>query len=164
VFAPYAVTARRCRRDWDGAIQYRRHRASRPQREGGVGARERPLFCIVIFQRPINHTEERSAMSSSAEPVHLNNHHRDTLLQIFQHPTSHNIQWQAVVSLLEAVGTVEPRHDGKFLMRIGGDTEVIERPKDKDIEIELVLDLRRMLTAAGYDAVVAQMEAKGKEV
>ena len=37
-------------------------------------------------------------MSSSAEPVHLNNHHRDTLLQIFQHPTSHNIQWQAVVS------------------------------------------------------------------
>jgi hypothetical protein len=53
-------------------------------------------------------------MSSNSEPAHLNKHHRDTLLQIFQHPTGHNIQWQAVVSLLEAVGTVEPRHDGNY--------------------------------------------------
>jgi hypothetical protein len=103
-------------------------------------------------------------MSSSAEPVHLNNHHRDTLLQIFQHPTSHNIQWQAVVSLLEAVGTVESRRDGKFLIRLGSESEVIARPKDKNVEIDSVLDLRRMLGTAGYDAVVAQMEAKGKEV
>jgi hypothetical protein len=103
-------------------------------------------------------------MSSSSEPVHLNNHHRDTLLQIFQHPTSHNIDWQAVLSLLEAVGTVEPRHDGKYLVRLGGKTEVFARPKRKDVEIESVHDLRRILTAAGYDAAVAQMQAKGKEV
>ncbi len=103
-------------------------------------------------------------MSSSSEPVHLNNHHCDTLLQIFQHPTSHNIDWQAVVSLLEAVGTVEPRHDGNYLIRVGGETEVFARPKHKDIEIESVHELRRMLTAAGYDATVAHMEAKGKEV
>ena len=103
-------------------------------------------------------------MSSSSEPVHLNNHHRDTLLQIFQHPTSHNIDWQAVVSLLEAVGTVETRHDGKYLIRVGSESQVFTRPKHKDIEIESVQDLRRMLTAAGYDAAVAEMEAKGKEV
>ena len=102
-------------------------------------------------------------MSSNSEPVHLNNHHRDTLLQIFQHPTGHNIQWQAVVSLLEAVGTVELRHDGKYLIRVAGESEVISRPKGKDIEIESVHDLRRMLSAAGYGATVAQMEAKGKE-
>ena len=103
-------------------------------------------------------------MPSSSEPVQLNNHHLDTLLQIFQHPTSHNIDWQAVVSLLEAVGTVEPRHDGKYLIRIGAATEVFTRPKDKDIEIELVQHLRRMLSGAGYDTLVAHMEAKGKEV
>jgi len=61
--------------------------------------------------------------------MQLNNHHCDTLLQIFQHPTSHNIDWQAVVSLLEAVGTVEPRHDGNYLIRVGGETEVFARPK-----------------------------------
>jgi hypothetical protein len=97
-------------------------------------------------------------MSSISEPVHLNNHHRDTLLQIFQHPTGHNI----VVSLLEAVGTVEPRHDGKYLIRVGGEREVITRPPGKDIEIESLQDLRRMLSAAGYGATVAETEAKGK--
>jgi len=103
-------------------------------------------------------------MSSSSEPVHLNNHHRDTLLQIFQHPTSHNIDWQAVVSLLEAVGTVEPRHDGKYRITVGGETKVFTPPRHKDIEIDSIHDLRRMLSGAGYDALVAQMEAKGKEV
>ena len=96
--------------------------------------------------------------------MHLNNRHRDTLLQIFQHPTSHNIDWQAALSLLEAVGSVEARHDGKYLISVGGEAEVFMRPKQKDIEIQTVHDLRRMLTAAGYDSAVAQMEAKGKEV
>jgi hypothetical protein len=103
-------------------------------------------------------------MASSSEPVHLNNHHRDTLMQIFQHPISHNVQWDAALSLLEAVGTVETRHDGKYVVTVGGETEVFTRPKHKDIEIESVHDLRRMLTAAGYDRAVIQMEAKGKEV
>src|SRR5712671_787733 len=75
----------------------------------------------------------RSPMSSNSEPVHLNNRHRDTLLQIFQHPTGHNIQWEAVVSLLEAVGTVDTRHDGKYLISVGGESEVITRPRSKDI-------------------------------
>ena len=51
-------------------------------------------------------------MSSTSEPVHLNNHHRNTLRQIFQHPVSHNIEWHAVVSLLEAIGSVAEHHDG----------------------------------------------------
>ena len=48
-------------------------------------------------------------MSSTPEPPHLNNpHHRQTRLQTFQHPVSHNIEWHAVLSLLEAVGSVAP--------------------------------------------------------
>jgi hypothetical protein len=103
-------------------------------------------------------------MSSSSEPHHLNNHHRDTLLQLFQHPTSHNVDWQAVLSLLEVVGTVEPRHDGKYAVTVGAETEIFTRPKQKDIDVQQVVDLRRMLTNAGYGELVEQLESKGKEI
>ena len=97
-------------------------------------------------------------------PGHLNNRHRDTLLQIFQHPTSHNIEWPAVLSLLEAVGSVEQRHDGKYRVTLGTESEVLTPPKHKDIDVQQVVDLRRMFTSAGYEAVVKELEAKGKEV
>jgi|SRR5271166_908328 len=103
-------------------------------------------------------------MPSTSGPIHLSGHHRDTLLQVFEHPTSHNIEWHAVMSLLEAVGSVEQHHDGKFLVHVGPETEVFTRPKGKDVEVQQVVDLRRMLTDAGYDAVVKELEDKGKEV
>ena len=94
---------------------------------------------------------------------HLSSHHRDTLLQIFQHPTSHNVEWHDVLSLLEATGTVEREHDGKYYVRLGDDVEVITKPKHKDIEVQGIIDLRRIFIAAGYSEVVKDMEAKGKE-
>ena len=86
---------------------------------------------------------------TSPEPEHLDNRHRDTLRQIFEHPTSHNIEWRAVTSLLEAVGTVTVRHDGKVGVRLGGELEFLEPPRGKDIDDQMVVDLRRMLTKAG---------------
>lgn len=53
-------------------------------------------------------------MSSTSEPAHLSNHHRNTLRQLFQHPVSHNVDWRAVVSLLEAVGSIVEQHAGKL--------------------------------------------------
>ena len=91
-------------------------------------------------------------MTSGQETEHLDNRHRDTLHQILQHPTSHNIEWHAVVSLLEAVGTVTTRHDGKLEVKIGSEQEFLDPPKGKDIDAQLVVDLRRMLTNAGYKA------------
>jgi hypothetical protein len=102
-------------------------------------------------------------MSSPAEPKHIAGHHRDTLLQIFQHPTSHNVEWHDVISLLETIGSIEQRHDDMFVFRIGEEREVLRRPKEKDMDTQQLVDLRRMLTSAGYDAVVADFEAKGKE-
>jgi hypothetical protein len=90
-------------------------------------------------------------MTSQPGPEHLNNHHRDTLRQIFLHPVSHNIEWHAVVSLLEAVGTVTVRHDGKVVVTVGSEREFLEPPAGKDIDAQMVADLRRMLTSAGYD-------------
>jgi hypothetical protein len=84
------------------------------------------------------------------DPVHLSPAHRDALASIFRHPTSHNIEWHDVLSLLEAVGSVNERHDGKYTVTVGTVTEVIERPRHKDIDTEQVADLRRMLTQAGY--------------
>ena len=88
---------------------------------------------------------------TSPTPEHLDGRHRDTLRQIFQHPTSHNIEWHAVTSLLEAIGTVTVRHDGKLAVKLGDELEFLEPPVGKDIDDQLVIDLRRMLTSAGYN-------------
>ena len=98
-----------------------------------------------------------------AEGSELDGHHRATVEKIFNHPVNHNIQWHDVLSLLEATGTVEQKHDGKYQVQLGDGIEVITKPKHKDIDAQQVVDLRRIFTAAGYDAVVKDMEAKGKE-
>jgi hypothetical protein len=79
----------------------------------------------------------------------LNNHHRDTLRKIFAHPASGNVEWRQVLSLLEAVGTVEEEHNGKFKVTLGAETEILARPRGKDVDRQMVVDLRRMLTEAG---------------
>jgi len=87
---------------------------------------------------------------TSPEPEHLDNRHRDTVRKIFEHPTSHNIEWREVMSLLEAVGTVDVRHDGKVAVKIGPEREFLEPPVGKDIDEQMVVDLRRMLAKAGF--------------
>jgi hypothetical protein len=79
----------------------------------------------------------------------LNRHHRDTLQKILSHPASGNIEWRRVLGLLEAVGTVHEEHNGKFKVTLGNETEVFERPRGKDIDVQMVVDLRRMLSSAG---------------
>jgi hypothetical protein len=82
--------------------------------------------------------------------MELDSKHDDTLRQLFAHPTSHNIEWHDVLSLLKAVGTVEERHDGKVHVAIGDDSLTLHRPNVKDIDTQEVIDLRRVLTNAGY--------------
>jgi hypothetical protein len=84
-------------------------------------------------------------------------------MQVFQHPVSHNIEWHAMLSLLEAVGSVELRPDGEYAVHIGAETAFLGRPKGKDVDVEQVVGVRRLLTAAGYRPVVDALEAKGKE-
>jgi hypothetical protein len=79
----------------------------------------------------------------------LNNRHRDTLEKIFTHPTSANIEWREVLSLLEAVGTVTEEHNGKVKVTLGPETEVLQPPRGKDVDKQMIVDLRRMLTNAG---------------
>jgi hypothetical protein len=80
----------------------------------------------------------------------LTHHHRDTLEKILTHPSSGNIEWRQVLSLLEAVGTITEEHNGKVKVALGRETEVLQPPRGKDIDKQMIVDLRRMLTAAGF--------------
>ena len=68
---------------------------------------------------------------------------------------SHNIEWRAVVSLLEAVGSVSEHHDGKLAVTVGSQTAFFDRPPGKDVSVDTVAELRRLLAVTGYqpDAV-----------
>jgi hypothetical protein len=90
-------------------------------------------------------------LTSPDGPDHLSNHHRTTLRQIFQHPVSHNIEWRSIVSLLETVGSVAEHRDGKLAVTLGTQTEFLDPPANKDIDAQMVVDLRRMLADAGFD-------------
>jgi hypothetical protein len=102
-------------------------------------------------------------MSSASEPVHLSNHHRNTLRQIFQHPVSHNIEWHAVVSLLEAIGSVVEHRRGVVAVTVGSTTEFFDVPAQKDIDTQTVVDLRRMLISAGYEPDGREVKIQGQE-
>jgi hypothetical protein len=83
--------------------------------------------------------------------VEINSDHRETLERIFRHPASGNIEWRQVTSLLDAVGATTQEHNGKLRITLGDETEVIRPPHGKDIDKQLVVDLRRMLRNAGIE-------------
>jgi hypothetical protein len=97
----------------------------------------------------LTQTEPKSLQGGT---VHLDPHHRDTAQAILSHPASHNIEWRDVLSLLQAVGEVTEEHDGKVKVKLGGEVETLDRPHGKDIDEQMVVDLRRMLGAAGVTA------------
>ena len=82
-------------------------------------------------------------------PIELSSHHRVTAEKILGHPTSHNIAWHDVASLLAAIGTVTETPNHRYTVTIGGETETFDRPKGNDIDEQQVVDLRRMLHGAG---------------
>jgi hypothetical protein len=81
----------------------------------------------------------------------LNNHQRDTLAHVFRHPLSHNIEWHAVLSLLNALGTVQETHKGHVLVTLGHQSQTFEPSNHKDIDAEQLALLRRFLKEAGFD-------------
>jgi hypothetical protein len=76
--------------------------------------------------------------------------HRATLEKILRHPAGGNIEWRQVRSLLEALGAATEEANGKLKVTLGGEIEVLEPPRGKDIDTQMIVDLRRMLTRAGF--------------
>jgi hypothetical protein len=94
--------------------------------------------------------DQRRNLLCMSEPVHLSNHHRKTLQQVFEHPVSHNIEWRAVLSLLESVGSVANSRGGKVAVTIGSRTEDFKTAGRKDLDADEIVKLREMLATAGY--------------
>ena len=84
--------------------------------------------------------------------VDLDSEHRNTVEEIFTRPSSGNVEWRRVCSLLEAVASSFEEHDGNLRVTLGGETETLRRPHGKDVDEQMLVDLRRMLTRAGVTA------------
>jgi hypothetical protein len=81
--------------------------------------------------------------------TNLDSEHRNTVEKIFSEPSSGNVEWRRVKSLLEAVGTTTEEHNGRLKVTLGDETEVLQPPRGKDIDQQMIVDLRRMLRRAG---------------
>jgi hypothetical protein len=82
----------------------------------------------------------------------LDAHHRDTLEKIFRHPAGGNVEWRQVRSLLDATGAATEEHNGKLEVKLGDETEVLDPPRRKDVDAQMIVDLRRMLSEAGFSS------------
>jgi hypothetical protein len=65
------------------------------------------------------------------------------------------VEWREVTSLLDAVGTVTV-HGNRVTVQIGDEREHLERPSSKfpdrkDVDAQMIVDLRRILRNAGYE-------------
>ena len=81
--------------------------------------------------------------------THLSHHHRQTVDKIFRHPASGNLEWRQVLSLLEQIANTTEEHNGKVKVALGSETLILHPPRGKDIDTQMVVDLRRILTEAG---------------
>ena len=84
--------------------------------------------------------------------VDLDSEHRNTVEQIFHRPSSGNVEWRRVRSLLEAVASSVEEDGGNVRVTLGGETETFRRPHGKDVDQQMLVDLRRMLSRAGITA------------
>lgn len=87
---------------------------------------------------------------SQSVPSPLSHHHHTTLERIFDHQGGGNVEWLDVVSLLEVVGTVHEEGNGRIKVALGPETETLHRPHGKDVDLQMLVDLRRMLDDVGY--------------
>jgi len=95
-------------------------------------------------------TEARPTFNDDAflAATNLNSDHRHVVKRLFTVPTSENIEWRQVRSLLEALGAVTEERNGKLKVELGGEVEVLDPPRGKDIDRQMIVDLRRMLSHA----------------
>ncbi len=87
---------------------------------------------------------------------HLNSGDKKTLQQLFQHPTSQNVMFHDVVSLMKHLGTVEEENNGHLLLTVNGISQVLHRSQGKEISnVQEILDLRHFLQSAGHEEKAA---------
>ena len=48
------------------------------------------------------------------------------------------------------IGSITEGSNGRFTVTLGDETQIFDRPRGKDIDTQQIVDLRRMLHAAGF--------------
>jgi hypothetical protein len=84
--------------------------------------------------------------------MQLDSRQRKTAQAILSHSGGHNLEWRHVISLFRTLGAVTEEHDGKVKIEVAGETETFGRPHGKDVGVQMLVDLRRLLTASGLTA------------
>jgi hypothetical protein len=79
----------------------------------------------------------------------LKSHHLVTAEKILNHPTSHNIEWHDAAALIVEIGSITEEANGRYTVTIGDETQIFDRPRGKDLDVQQIVDLRKMLTATG---------------
>ena len=79
----------------------------------------------------------------------LKSHHLVTAEKILNHPTSHNIEWHDTAALIVEIGAITEGDNGRYTVTIGDETQIFDRPRGKDLDVQQIVDLRKMLTATG---------------
>lgn len=79
----------------------------------------------------------------------LKSHHLVTAEKILNHPTSHNIEWHDAAALIVEIGSITEGANGRYTVAIGDETKVFDRPRGKDLDVQQIVDLRKMLIAIG---------------
>jgi hypothetical protein len=84
-----------------------------------------------------------------AQDTHRAAAHQRTLGMIFEHPTSHNIEWRDVIHMLDSIGTTaDGGHDG-LRVTVNQKTVVFHHTQDKTLTNEQVQQMRHFLRDAG---------------
>jgi hypothetical protein len=79
----------------------------------------------------------------------LKSHHLVTAEKILNHPASHNIEWHDAAALIVEIGSITEEANGRYTVTIGDETQIFDRPRGKDLDVQQIVDLRKMLTATG---------------
>jgi hypothetical protein len=75
--------------------------------------------------------------------------HERTLRTIFDHPTSHNIEWKDVIRMLDSIGTTaDAGHDG-LRVTVNNKTVVFHHTYQKTLNDDQVKQMRHFLHDAG---------------
>ncbi|MFA6043840.1 MAG: hypothetical protein WC718_02545 [Phycisphaerales bacterium] len=78
--------------------------------------------------------------------THLSKSHQHTLDAILHHPTSHNLQWHDVRTLLGELATANAEANGNTTYTREGKRLVIHAERSKDVDSDAVRELRTFLT------------------
>jgi len=81
----------------------------------------------------------------------MNHKHQKTLAKIFQHPITHDLKWNDVIKLLEALDVdMTLQHSGKTTIVLNGVEATLPRHTHKNVSNQNeIMDIRHFLQNAG---------------